>query len=54
MMLFDTNILSELMRAEPHLPVLEWVDSLPPKEVATRNINDFTATGIAVINPWNL
>ena len=29
MILLDTNVVSELMRREPHPPVIRWVDSQP-------------------------
>ncbi|HCG38749.1 MAG: plasmid stabilization protein [Pseudomonas sp. K35] len=34
MILLDTNVLSELMRAKPAPQVLEWVDAQPASELA--------------------
>jgi predicted nucleic acid-binding protein len=33
MILLDTNVLSELMRPEPHAGVLRWIDAQLPREL---------------------
>lgn len=38
MIVLDTNVLSELMRARPNQAVLGWMDSLDPESVATTSI----------------
>ncbi len=38
MILLDTNVLSELIRPEPHEEVMTWLDSLDPAAVATTAI----------------
>lgn len=38
MILLDTNVLSELMRAEPDPRVLEWVDAQPASELVICSI----------------
>lgn len=38
--LLDTNVVSELMRPEPHTAVLAWIDA------------EFRHCGIALVNPW--
>lgn len=40
MMVLDTNILSELMKANPAVAVLQWLDQQP--------INDLTVTAVTV------
>jgi toxin FitB len=35
MIVLDTNVLSELVKASPEQRVLDWVDSLPAHEVVT-------------------
>lgn len=39
MILLDTNVVSELMKASPELRVLNWLDS-------------HTLDGLMLINPW--
>ena len=39
MIVLDTNIISELMRAEPHLAVLAWVAAQPRALLYTTHIN---------------
>lgn len=55
MVAIDTNIVSELMRAEPSAEVPAWMDDRPPRELfvtaATRNIGDFEDMGIDVFDP---
>lgn len=38
MIIFDTNVLSESMRAEPDSAVMGWLGSLPPLEIWTTTI----------------
>lgn len=38
MIILDTNVISELARADPDLSVVAWLDSLPAGEVATTAI----------------
>ena len=38
MILLDTNVLSELMRAKPAPPVLEWVDAQPTGDLVITSI----------------
>lgn len=40
MVLLDTNVLSELMRPEPHAAVLAWSDQLDPDGVGITAINE--------------
>ena len=39
MIVLDTNVLSELMRPEPHPAVFAWVASQPPSSLYTTAIN---------------
>lgn len=60
MNVLDTNVVSELMRREPDLRVLDWIRDLliaaiakqHKADLATRNISDFEACGLRLINPW--
>ena len=59
MILVDTNVLSELTRAAPEPRVTAWLETNEPAlalvhgmRIATRNVNDFEAAGVAIVNPW--
>jgi predicted nucleic acid-binding protein len=39
MIILDTNIISELMRAEPEPLVVHWIDAQPLRQLATTAIN---------------
>ena len=66
MNVLDTNVISELMRGNPHPAVLTWLDNqlasslfvtaITETEILTgiaiRNVVDFEGTGVEVINPW--
>ena len=64
MIILDTNIISEMMKAEPHPAVLAWLDAQVAETlypaianahgfaVATRDVAPFRAAGLNVINPW--
>lgn len=41
MIVLDTNVVSELMRPEPLGQVVMW------------NVDDFTETRVAIVNPWS-
>ncbi len=41
MILLDTNVLSELMRPEPDLRVVVWLNAQPPESVWTTSISVF-------------
>ena len=45
MIVLDTNMVSELMRAEPDAAGFS---------VATRNGADFVGCGVAVLDPWRV
>jgi len=38
MIALDTNVISELMRAQPDQRVLDWLDGLPPGDVAVTSV----------------
>ena len=40
MIVLDTNVISELMRPQPHPQVLAWVDGLDPARVAITTVNE--------------
>ena len=40
MIVLDTNVISELMRPQPHPQVLAWVDGLDPTRVAITAMNE--------------
>lgn len=40
MIVLDTNVISELMRPQPHPQVLAWVDGLDPAGVAITAMNE--------------
>ena len=40
MIVLDTNVISELMRPQPHPQVLAWVDGLDPARVAITAMNE--------------
>jgi predicted nucleic acid-binding protein len=40
MVLLDTNVLSELMRHEPHPAVIAWADQLDPEAVGITTMNE--------------
>ena len=66
MNVLDTNVISELMRDNPHPAVLTWLDNQLASSlfvtaiteteiltgIATRNVVDFEGTGVKVTNPW--
>ena len=63
MIILDTNVVSELIRATPDPGVLGWVNSHPSTQIAaicrelgavlaTRNIKDFEETGVELVDPW--
>ena len=48
MVLLDTNVVSELMRAPPRVEVLVWIDELPPRELFVTAVTEAEVrTGIA-------
>ena len=50
MVLIDTNVVSELMRAAPRVAVLVWMDELPPRELFVSAITEAEIrTGIAIL-----
>ena len=50
MVVIDTNIVSELMRAEPSTEVLAWMDDRPPREVFVTAVTEAEIrTGIALL-----
>ena len=50
MVVIDTNIVSELMRAEPSAEVLVWMDERPPRELfVTAATEAEVRTGIALL-----
>ena len=50
MVLLDTNVVSELMRAAPSAEVLDWMDALPPHELFVTAITEAEVrTGIAIL-----
>lgn len=40
MIILDTNVLSELMKSQPDLVVVEWVDAQPEPELFTTSITE--------------
>ena len=50
MILLDTNVLSELTKPRPSARVLAWL--VHRMRVATRDVGDFKASGVSVVNPW--
>ena len=48
MIVLDTNVLSELMRATPSAKVVGWIEA----RLATRNVKDFEGCEIKLLNPW--
>ena len=40
MVLLDTNVVSELMRAAPSTEVVVWMDALPPRELFVSAITE--------------
>ena len=53
MQLVDTNIFSELMRAQPDM-LIAATAQIHGLTVVTRNVRDFDGCGIAVLNPFSL
>ena len=50
MVLIDTNVVSELMRAAPSVAVLAWMDELPLRELFVSAITEAEIrTGIAIL-----
>ena len=50
MVVIDTNIVSELMRAEPSAEVLAWMDERPPRELFVTAVTEAEVrTGIALL-----
>ena len=50
MVMIDTNIVSELMRAEPSAEVLDWMDDRPPRELFVTAVTEAEVrTGIALL-----
>lgn len=50
MVIIDTNIVSELMRAEPSAEVLVWIDNWPPRELFVTTVTEAEVrTGIALL-----
>ena len=50
MVVIDTNIVSELMRAEPSAAVLAWMDNRPPRELFVTAVTEAEVrTGIALL-----
>ena len=50
MVVIDTNIVSELMRAEPSAEVLAWMDERPPRELFVTAVTETEVrTGIALL-----
>ena len=60
MILLDTNVISETMRATPEARVIAWLDAqiaaiatAKNLAVATRDVTPFEAAGVPVVNPWD-
>ena len=50
MVVIDTNIVSELMRAEPSAEVLAWMDDRPPRDLFVTAVTEAEVrTGIALL-----
>ena len=50
MVLLDTNVVSEFMRAAPSAEVLVWMDELPPRELFVTAVTEAEVrTGIAIL-----
>ena len=50
MVLLDTNVVSELMRAAPSRDVLVWMDELPPRELFVTAVTEAEIrTGITIL-----
>ena len=50
MVLLDTNVVSELMRAVPSAEVVVWMDALPPRELFVTAITEAEVrTGIVIL-----
>ena len=50
MVVLDTNVMSELMRATPSTEVLVWMDELPPRELFVTAVTEAEVrTGIAIL-----
>ena len=50
MVLLDTNVVSELMRAAPSVEVLAWMDGLPTRELYVTAVTEAELrTGIAIL-----
>ena len=50
MVLLDTNVVSELMRATPSARVLAWMDALPPRDLFVSAITEAEVrTGVAIL-----
>ena len=50
MVVIDTNIVSELMSAEPSVEVLAWMDGRPPRELFVTAVTEAEVrTGIALL-----
>ena len=50
MVLLDTNVMSELMRAAPSAAVLAWMDELPPRRLFVTAVTEAEVrTGIAIL-----
>lgn len=50
MIVLDTNVVSELMRAEPNADVIAWLDDFPRDEIwCTSIVVGEIATGIALL-----
>ena len=54
MIVVDTNVISELMRGDPHPSVLAWVAAQPRALVSTRDTGGFAGCGLTLINPWEM
>ena len=62
MYLLDTNVVSELRKARTHNAdqnVVAWANSVSIASlflsvtVITRNVSDFSSTGVEMMNPWD-
>lgn len=50
MVVIDTNIVSELMRAEPSAEILIWMDNWPPRELFVTAVTEAEVrAGIALL-----
>lgn len=52
MIILDTNVLSALMRDEPDVAVVTWLDAQPPESIWTTAITVFEVrTGLELLDP---